>query len=106
MLEVFAYRKYKQRKKQKESQEGKTKEALSKQDEEFLRQSLNTKPMPGMKSIFKGLIQRKSAKSGRLTDDEPAATRDGGMHFVVLSWCKEQALQPPRKRTFPVFWNH
>src|SRR5579871_5359183 len=38
MLEMFAYRKYKQRKKEKESREGKTKEALSKQDEDFLRQ--------------------------------------------------------------------
>ena len=81
MLEMFAYRKYKQRKKEKESQEGKTKEALSKQDEDFLRQSLNNEPMPGKKSIFKVLSQLKSAKPIRLADDETTATRDGSMNL-------------------------
>jgi phage shock protein A len=69
MLEALAYKKYKKHKLAKELREANAKEALSKQDEEFIRQSIGNTNAGSNTSMFKFLQRKKSSK-----DTVPATT--------------------------------
>ena len=61
MLETFAYKKYKKYKLTKELREANAKEALSKDEEAFIRRSIdNAKLTTPSTSVFKFLQKRKS----------------------------------------------
>ena len=66
MLEVFAYKRYKKHKLNKKLREINAKEALSKQDEEFIRRSLDNgnKHSPSGQSMFKFLNKKNGEKKG------------------------------------------
>lgn len=64
MLEVFAYRKYKKYKLKKKLREANAKEALSKQDEEFIRHTIdNNNDTPSTQNLFKFLQRKKSSRN-------------------------------------------
>ena len=77
MLEVLTYKKYKQYKKKKEQREANAKQALDKQDEDFIRKSLDTPDM-SQKSIFSKLLNKRKSfgLSVPLTDEEIAAIKE------------------------------
>jgi hypothetical protein len=87
MLEVFLYKKYKERKRAKQLREANAKEALSKEDEEFIRESIDTsqepsKPMGRIKFFSK---KKKSPKIDTPTAEELAAVQTGeGIIISVL----------------------
>ena len=74
MLEMLAYKKYKKHKLEKQLREQNAKEALSKQDEQFIRQIVdNESPSPrdGKESILKFLYKRKPKDSAPTTEATP-----------------------------------
>jgi phage shock protein A len=76
MLEAFAYKQYKKHKLAKELREANAKEALSKQDEEFIRQSIDNNKATKNTSMFKFLQKRKSSNNTVApTVDELAAIK-------------------------------
>jgi hypothetical protein len=86
MLEVFAYKAYKKHKSNKKLGELKAKEALSKEEEEFIRRSLD-KQSSGQ-SMFKFLNKKKGEKKKRdivpPTEEELVAikSKDSGLSHV------------------------
>ena len=63
MLEVFAYKKYKKHKLAKALREAEAKEALSKEDEDFIRQSINNNHTTHNTSMLKFLQKKKSSNN-------------------------------------------
>ena|SRR5271154_2147863 len=89
MLEVFAYKRYKKHKLNKKLREINAKEALSKQDEEFIRRSLDNgnKHSSSGQSMFKFLNKKNGEKKGQSTPPTEAelaavkSTESGLSHF-------------------------
>lgn len=79
MLEVFAYKKYKKHKLEKQLREGTAKEALDPQDEQFIRASIDkqAQAQSNSGSMFKRLIGKKSGETVPPTKEELAAVQDG-----------------------------
>jgi len=92
MLEVFAYKQYKKHKLTKKLREVNAKEALSKEDEEFIRRSLdNKKHSSSGQSMFKFLNKKNGEKKGAIvppTEEELAAVNS-----------KESGLSRPKEET-------
>jgi hypothetical protein len=90
MLEVFAYKRYKKHKLAKQLREQNATEALSKQDEAFIRKSIDTsnddsnQAKPAMNPLSRFLHKGKSTESTvpSLTPEELAAI-DEGIHLDI-----------------------
>lgn len=90
MLEVFAYKKYKEHKRAKQQREEKAKEALSKEDEEFIRSTIDTSSKPPKPSNPMGRIKFFGKKKqpqdiATPTADELAAIQadEGTLKFLL-----------------------
>lgn len=72
MLEALVYNTYKKHKLAKDLRETNAKEALSKEDEEFIRESIDNKPPTNTTSMFKFTSKKKSShnKVSATTDDQ------------------------------------
>jgi hypothetical protein len=87
MLEVFAYKKYKKHKLEKQLREANAKEALDPQDEEFIRQSMDkaSTQTSSASSLFKRFGKKKS-RGDETKEGPPAVNEDteGNYLFIVF----------------------
>lgn len=87
MLEVFAYKRYKKHKVNKKLREINAKEALSSEDEEFIRKSMDNQGKHSSgQSMFKFLSGKKNGGKGEIvppTEEELAAvkTKEEGLSY-------------------------
>lgn len=78
MLEVFAYKKYKKHKLDKQLREADAQEALSKQDEEFIQSMAGDKPSPQTPHRFNFLQRKKSSRQNIPPTADGLAANDEG----------------------------